>query len=146
MRAACSLILSASLLFPGAALPLTRTAPDKNAKQAAQEPQPVTPVVKQPLAFGLEDSTPVKLRINRNISSADAQVNETVDFGTLRSTKSLTGQKPVGTAYGDINASAGSTAVYGAQGKEMFEFKREGRWTLVPQTQFQKRVSSDFLN
>jgi hypothetical protein len=40
-----------------------------------------------------------------------------------------TGQKPVGTAYGDINASAGSTAVYDAQGKEMFEFKREGRWT-----------------
>lgn len=40
-----------------------------------------------------------------------------------------TGQKPVGTTYGDINASAGSTAVYDAQGKEMFEFRREGRWT-----------------
>ena len=40
-----------------------------------------------------------------------------------------TGQKPVGTVYGDINASAGSTAVYDAQGKEMFGFKREGRWT-----------------
>jgi hypothetical protein len=40
-----------------------------------------------------------------------------------------TGQKPVGTTYGDINASAGSTAVYDAEGKEMFEFRREGRWT-----------------
>jgi hypothetical protein len=40
-----------------------------------------------------------------------------------------TGQKPVGTAYGDVNASAGSTAVYDAQGKEMFEFRREGRRT-----------------
>jgi len=81
------LILSASLLFPSAVLPLTQTPQDKNAKQAAQEPQPVAPVVKQPLAFGLEDATPVKLRINRNISSADAQVNETVDFEVLEEVK-----------------------------------------------------------
>ncbi|HTF26084.1 MAG TPA: PEGA domain-containing protein [Candidatus Limnocylindria bacterium] len=87
MRVACSLILSSSLLFPSAALPLTQTTQDKNAKQAAQEPQSVAPVVKQPLAFGLEDSTPVKLRINRNISSADAQVNETVDFEVLEEVK-----------------------------------------------------------
>ncbi len=82
MRTACSLILSASLLFPSA-----QTTQDKNAKLAAQEPQPVAPVVKQPLAFGLEDATPVKLRINRNISSADAQVNETVDFEVLEEVK-----------------------------------------------------------
>jgi len=82
MRVACSLILSASLLFPSA-----QTTQDKNAKLAAQEPQPVAPVVKQPLAFGLEDATPVKLRINRNISSADAQVNETVDFEVLEEVK-----------------------------------------------------------
>jgi len=87
MRVACSLILSSSLLSPCAALPLTQTTQDKNAKQAAQEPQSVAPVVKQPLAFGLEDSTPVKLRINRNISSADAQVNETVDFEVLEEVK-----------------------------------------------------------
>src|SRR6266550_4473559 len=83
MRATCSLIVSVSLLFPNAVLASTQTTQDKNAKQAAPEPQPVAPVVKQPLAFGLEDSTPVKLRINRNISSADAQVNETVDFEVL---------------------------------------------------------------
>ncbi len=87
MRAACSLILSISLLFPSALLASTQTTQDKNAKQAAQEPQPVAPVVKQPLAFGLEDATPVKLRINRNISSADAQVNETVDFEVLEDVK-----------------------------------------------------------
>src|SRR5258708_5016255 len=86
MRVACSIFLSALLLFPGAALP--QSTQDKNAKQAAQEPQPaVAPVVKQPLAFGLEDATPVKLRINRNISSADAQVNETVDFEVLEDVK-----------------------------------------------------------
>ena len=87
MKAACSLILSASLLFPSALLPQTQTTQDKNAKQSAQEVQPVAPVVKQPLAFGLEDATPVKLRINRNLSSADAQVNETVDFEVLEEVK-----------------------------------------------------------
>ncbi len=66
MRAACSLLLSISLLFPSALLASTQTTQDKNTKQAAQEPQPVAPVVKQPLAFGLEDATPVKLRINRS--------------------------------------------------------------------------------
>ena len=87
MRAACSFILSVSLLFPNAVLASPQTKQDKNAKQAAQEPQPVAPVVKQPLAFGLEDATPVKLRINRNISSADAHVNETVDFEVLEDVK-----------------------------------------------------------
>jgi hypothetical protein len=33
--------------------------------------------------FGLEDGTPVKLRLARNISSADAKVGETVDFEVL---------------------------------------------------------------
>jgi PEGA domain len=87
MRVACSLILSASLLFPSAVLPMTQTPQDKNTKQAAQEPPSVAPVVKEPLAFGLEDATPVKLRIARNISSADAQVNETVDFEVLEEVK-----------------------------------------------------------
>jgi hypothetical protein len=35
------------------------------------------------LAFGLEDGTPVKLRINRTISSEDAKVGDTVDFEVL---------------------------------------------------------------
>jgi hypothetical protein len=36
-----------------------------------------------------------------------------------------TEQKPVS----GINASAATTAIYDAEGKEMFEFKQEGRWT-----------------
>jgi hypothetical protein len=87
VKTVCSLILSASLLFPNAVLPLTQTAQDKNAKPPVQEPQPTAPVVKQPLAFGLEDSTPVKLRINRTMSSGDAQLNETVDFEVLEEVK-----------------------------------------------------------
>lgn len=87
MRVTCSLFLSSLLLFPGTALPTTQTTQDKNAKTPVQESPPATPVVKQPLAFGLEDATPVKLRINRNMSSADAQLNETVDFEVLEEVK-----------------------------------------------------------
>jgi hypothetical protein len=87
MRLACSLIISVSLLSPSSLSASTQSTQDKNAKQSAQESPPVAPVIKQPLAFGLEDSTPVKLRINRNVSSADAQVNETVDFEVLEDVK-----------------------------------------------------------
>ena len=41
-----------------------------------------------PLAFGLEDGTPVKLRISRTVSSEDAQVGDTVDFEVLEEIKS----------------------------------------------------------
>ena len=57
MRVACSLILSASFFHPTTMLPSKQTAQDKDAKQTAPEPQPVTPVVKPALAFGLEDAT-----------------------------------------------------------------------------------------
>ena len=52
-----------------------------------QQAQAAPPAVKEPLAFGLEDGTPVKLRINRTISSADAHVNDTVDFEVLEEVK-----------------------------------------------------------
>ena len=41
----------------------------------------------EPLAFGLQDGTPVKLRLNRNMSSADAKTGETVDFEVLEDVK-----------------------------------------------------------
>ena len=46
---------------------------------AQTEPRPP----RQPLAFGLEDGTPIRMRINRTVSSADAKVNDTVDFEVL---------------------------------------------------------------
>ncbi len=49
--------------------------------------EPLTQSVKEPLAFGLPDGTPVKLRINRTISSADAKTGETVDFEVLEDIK-----------------------------------------------------------
>ena len=83
MRVACSLILSASLVCPNFLLSQTQTAPPKSDTPAAQAASPAKPVVKEPLAFGLEDATPVRMRINRTISSADAHVNDTVDFEVL---------------------------------------------------------------
>jgi len=47
----------------------------------------VSQTVKAPLAFGLEDGTPIKIRITRTISSADAKVDERVDFEVLEETK-----------------------------------------------------------
>jgi hypothetical protein len=41
----------------------------------------------EPLAFGLEDGTPIKLRISRTMSSADAKTGETVDFEVLEDVK-----------------------------------------------------------
>ncbi|MBC7899814.1 MAG: PEGA domain-containing protein [Saprospiraceae bacterium] len=51
----------------------------------AVETQVQTP--KAPLSFGLQDGTPLKLRINRNMSSADAKTGETVDFEVLEDIK-----------------------------------------------------------
>ena len=65
-----------------------------NAQQSA--PQPVTPqaAAPQPAAttspsnkFVLDDGTPVKLRLNRNLSSADAKTGDNIDFEVLEEVK-----------------------------------------------------------
>jgi PEGA domain len=58
------------------------TKPDQNAQPAAAAPLP-SPANASPKGFVLEDGTPVKLRINRTLSSADAHVGDTVDFEVL---------------------------------------------------------------
>src|SRR5215510_1315875 len=50
-------------------------------------PAPLNQTLKAPFEFGLLDKTPVKLRTNRNISSADATTGETVDFEVLEDVK-----------------------------------------------------------
>jgi hypothetical protein len=58
---------------------------------APQQNQPASPpdqasqvsAPAPPKGFVLEDSTPVRLRINRTVSSADAHVGDTVDFEVL---------------------------------------------------------------
>src|SRR5712664_3898867 len=84
MRLACSFALSASLLFSNFAdLP---QAPQEN-KDQQSPPKTEAASLKQPLAFGLEDGTPIKLRLTRNLSSADATTGDRVDFEVLEDIK-----------------------------------------------------------
>ena len=84
MRLACSLVLSTSLAISGFA-ECPQTAQENKDKQAP--PKPDAAPLKQPLAFGLEDGTPIKLRLTRNLSSADATTGDRVDFEVLEDVK-----------------------------------------------------------
>ena len=85
MQYACSFALSTLLLCPNIPQAASQQAQETKDKQEAQ---PTTPTpLKQPLAFGLEDGTPIKLRITRNLSSADAKTGDRVDFEVLEDVK-----------------------------------------------------------
>jgi len=53
-------------------------------KQAAAQPAAVPTNVTSAKGFVLEDATPLKLRFNRTVSSADAHVGDTVDFEVMQ--------------------------------------------------------------
>ncbi len=63
--------------------------PEPSAAQAGQGESSPAPnqTAKAPLAFGLKDGTPVKLRLTRTISSAKAKVGERVDFEVVEEVK-----------------------------------------------------------
>jgi hypothetical protein len=84
MRLACSLVLSTSLAISGFA-----ESPQATQENKDKQPPPKTETasLKQPLAFGLEDGTPIKLRLTRNLSSADATTGDRVDFEVLEDIK-----------------------------------------------------------
>src|SRR5215472_11642631 len=86
MRSACSFALSTLLLCPNIPQATSQSTQETKDKQAAQPAAP-TPPLKQPLAFGLEDGTPIKLRLTRNLSSADANTGDRVDFEVLEDVK-----------------------------------------------------------
>ena len=54
-------------------------------RQAAPAQSP--PATKTPLAFGLAEDTPVRIKIARTMSSKDARVDERVDFEVLEDVK-----------------------------------------------------------
>ena len=84
MRMACSFVLSALLLFSNC-LQSAQSKQDAKDQQPVQKPGAVP--LKQPLAFGLEDGTPIKMRLTRNLSSADATTGDRVDFEVLEDIK-----------------------------------------------------------
>lgn len=85
MRVVCSLFLSALLLSTTFAQQPTQSQQQTKDQEATQKPEP--PPLKQPLAFGLEEGTPVKLRLTRNLSSADDKTGDRVDFEVLEDVK-----------------------------------------------------------
>src|SRR5262245_31665231 len=76
-----SLLLMSILCLSGYA----QTRP--STKSSPPPPPPSPQPLKAPLTFGLEDGTPIRLRINSTISSADAKVGDTVDFEVLEDVK-----------------------------------------------------------
>jgi hypothetical protein len=65
---ACSLVLSALLLCSNILQSAAQSKQDAKEQQPAQKHEAAP--LKQPLAFGLKDGTPIKLRLTRNLSSA----------------------------------------------------------------------------
>lgn len=85
MRVACSFVCSVLLVFSSVQHTSANPTQEPKDQQSAQKPEVTT--LKQPLAFGLEDGTPIKLRLTRNLSSADATTGERVDFEVLEDIK-----------------------------------------------------------
>jgi hypothetical protein len=84
IKAILTTLLIALLNLPGfAQVDQQQQAESKQAEQTAVPAQTPRPSI----GFGLEDGTPIRMRISRTISSADAQVDEKVDFEVLDDVK-----------------------------------------------------------
>ncbi len=77
-RVFCGLLLLSLVSLP----PTIDASADPAAAPAGNETQ-----TEKPSDFRLEDGTPIKLRLQRTISSSDAQVNDKVDFEVLEEVK-----------------------------------------------------------
>jgi hydrogenase maturation factor len=85
-----TLFLALSLTVQLVAYPQDKKANEKDKKTGAQTQAPVaaTPTApRPPLAFGLSEDTPVKLKLTRTMSSQDAKVDEKVDFEVIEDVK-----------------------------------------------------------
>ncbi|MDR3675380.1 MAG: PEGA domain-containing protein [Acidobacteriota bacterium] len=61
---------------------------EKECRFKARLEDTASATVRENPGYGVEDGTPVKLRLTRTLSSADAQVNDRVDFEVLEEVKS----------------------------------------------------------
>jgi len=85
MRKALALVLALATFSYAAVTQTTAVAStvQKSVQPPAQQQTAQTSNFTSVKGFVLEDGTPIKLRINRTISSADANVGDTVDFEVL---------------------------------------------------------------
>jgi hypothetical protein len=89
MQKICSLflviLLSTHSLVGQSGNPQSTNSPDQTSAPPAAMQQPVdTSNFTSAKGFVLEESTPVRMRLNRTISSSDAKVGDTVDFEVLQ--------------------------------------------------------------
>ncbi len=76
-------LLSLSSFAQTAASPAPAASTAQQPAQPAVQAQPAQTDFTSKKGFVLEDETPVRLRLNRTISSADAHLGDTVDFETM---------------------------------------------------------------
>jgi len=83
------LVLALALTVPLIAHSQERKSKEKEQTKTsqAQVPAAPAPTTRPPLAFGLLEDTPVKLKLARTMSSHDAKVDEKVDFEVIEDVK-----------------------------------------------------------
>jgi len=82
-----AVLVAVTLICSALVSPQEKSKKDKKVEQT-QTPAPTTPATpRPPLAFGLTEDTPVKIRLTRTMSSKDAKANEKVDFEVLEDIK-----------------------------------------------------------
>jgi hypothetical protein len=81
----CLSFLLLCLMFTSVVSQETNTKDQKNKPAQTEITPPRTP--RPPLAFGLSEDTPIRLKLTRTMSSKDATLNEKVDFEVLEDVK-----------------------------------------------------------
>lgn len=81
----CLSFLLLCLMFTSVVSQNTNNKDAKNKPSQAEATSPATP--RPPLAFGLSEDTPIRLKLTRTMSSKDATLNEKVDFEVLEDVK-----------------------------------------------------------
>ena len=83
------LVLALALTVPLIAHSQEKKSKEKEQTKTSQSQVPAAPAPtpRPPLAFGLLEDTPVKLKLTRTMSSHDAKVDEKVDFEVLEDVK-----------------------------------------------------------
>lgn len=82
-----AVLVALTLICSALVFPQEKSKQDKKAEQAAAPVQTTPATPRPPLAFGLSEDTPVKIRLTRTMSSKDAKANEKVDFEVLEDAK-----------------------------------------------------------
>jgi PEGA domain len=85
MKSAMRLAAPLALCLVSSALALPQEKASKKDKKPEQVQTPTPP--RTPLAFGLAEDTPVRMKLTRTMSSSDARADEKVDFEVLEDIK-----------------------------------------------------------